>query len=130
MSELKSAGELFLHVMMYLGFGLLSFYMLWLIAPYYWIRKHGGLAALMRVFRLSESRLGYDMTQYTALFSVMYVVDLILVLAVPVHSVFAYPATLMIALSGVFAAAAIRHRRDSWSQFKSVAVEATFEPYP
>lgn len=130
MIELKSTGELFLQAILYLGFAVLSFYVLWLMAPYYWIQKHGGMAALIRFFSLSESRLGYDMTKYAALFATMYVVDLMLVLAVPAHSVLVYPASFIMALSGVFAAYAIRFRKETWAQFKSTAVEATFEAYP
>lgn len=130
MIELKSTGELFLLAAMYLGFVALSFYMLLLIAPFYWIHKHGGMTALMKFFRLSESRLGCDMGKYAALFGAAYIVDVILVLAVPAHSVLVYPASVVMVFSGLFAVYAIRLRNDSWAQFKSTAVEATFEAYP
>lgn len=130
MIELKSTGELFLLTAMYLNFGFLSYCMLRLIVPYYWILKHGGMTALMKFFKLSESRLGYDMGKYAALFTLGYIVDVILVLTIPPHSALVYPATVFMIFSGLGALYAHQLRKDSWAQFKSTAVEATFEAYP
>jgi hypothetical protein len=110
-------------------FTLATFCVLALAAPYYWIIRRGGVAALCKFFWLSKPRLGYNEALYTVGVLGLYYLEAFLLISTPLNSIIWYFSTLVMAFIWCLLAAAVRARINIRELFKSTAIEATFVPH-
>ena len=111
-------------------FTLATFCVLALAAPYYWIIRRGGVAALCKFFWLSKPRLGYSEALYTLGVLGLYYMEAFLLISTPLNSIIWYFSTLAMAFIWCLLAAAVRARINIGELLKSTAIEATFAPHP
>ena len=111
-------------------FTLATFCVLALAAPYYWIIRRGGVAALCKFFWLSKPRLGYNEALCALGVMGLYCMEAFLLVSTPLNSMVWHIGILVMAFIWVLLAAAVRTRRNIRELFKSTAIEATFAPHP